>query len=384
MRRFFVSTVFASVVHYCLHVWGAETTQKASTRGGTRASVRVMDKRSLVSRQTSRDSSHDAGGGVNARRGGRVATAGLTAAIALSAVVMAAGGASSASAGQLETVTIATAPFEPTALAFYANARGLFRKHGIDAKLVVTADPGAGVAAVLAGDAQFTTTHAGAPALLRSRGAPVKLVAAGALYQQTTPTAGLVSARGKRFAVPRGLVGKRIGYDAPGTIAHVALMKWLKQGGVRDGDVTLVRAAFPDMIGALARGDVDAAVLPEPYLTIAKQQGGKLVAPIFGSVCASECLLTVWIARSDVDRNLAARFRNAIQEAAMWANRKQNDPASGAIFARYAEIDKGLLRTMARSRFGARLRLLQIRPWIDAYKEFGLIPEAFTAGDLVK
>ena len=39
---------------------------------------------------------------------------------------------------------------------------------------------------------------------------------------------------------------------------------------------------------------------------------------------------------------------------------------------------------MARSRFGARLRLLQIRPWIDAYKEFGLIPEAFTAGDLVK
>jgi NitT/TauT family transport system substrate-binding protein len=297
---------------------------------------------------------------------------------------MAAGGASSASAGQLETVAIATPPFEPTALAFYANARGLFRKHGIDAKLVVTADPGAGVAAMLAGDAQFAGIHAGGPALLRSRGAPVRLVAAGALYLRTAPTAGLVSARGKRFVAPRELLGKRIGYDAPGTIAHVALMKWLKRGGVRDSDVTLVRAAFPDMIGALARGDVDAAVLPEPFLTVAKRQGARLVAPIFQSVCASECLLTAWIARSDVDRNLAARFRNAIQEAATWANRKPNDAASGAILARYAEIDRGLLRAMARSRFGTRLRLPRVQPWIDAYKEFGLIPGAFTTGDLVK
>jgi NitT/TauT family transport system substrate-binding protein len=315
-----------------------------------------------------------------------VAKAALGAAIALVAVILASGGAaSSASAGQLETVTIATPPFEPTALAFYANARGLFRKHGIDAKLVVTADPGAGVAAMLAGDAQFAAIHSGGPALLRSRGAPVRLVAAGALYlRRTAPTAGLVSARGKRLATPRELVGKRIGYDAPGTIAHVALLKWLKQGGVRDSDVTLVRAAFPDLIGALARGDVDAAVLPEPFLTVAKQQGARLVAPIFQSVCASACLLTVWIAQSDVDRNLAARFRNAIQEAAVWANRKQNDTASGAILARYADIDKGLLGAMARSRFGTRLRLARIQPWIDAYKEFELIPETFTAGDLVK
>jgi NitT/TauT family transport system substrate-binding protein len=314
-------------------------------------------------------------------RGRRTVIAAFGAAVALLAVSAAPGGASS---GQLQTVTIATPPFEPTALSFYANARGLFRRHGIDARLVVTADPNAGVAAMLAGDAQFSATASGGVALLRSRGAPVRLVAAGALYLRTAPTAALVSARGKRFATPRELVGKRIGYDAPGTIANVALLKWLKQGGVRESDVTLVRASFPDQIGALARGDVDASVLPEPFLTVAKQQGARLVAPIFQSVCASACLLTTWIARSDVDRNLVARFRNAIQEAAAWANRERNDAASGAILARYAEIEPGLLRAMARSRFGTRLRLPRIQPWIDAYKEFGLIPEAFTVADLVK
>jgi ABC-type nitrate/sulfonate/bicarbonate transport system substrate-binding protein len=85
-----------------------------------------------------------------------------------------------------------------------------------------------------------------------------------------------------------------------------------------------------------------------------------------------------------VDRNLAARFRNAIQEAALWANRKENAAASGAILARHANIAPRLLRAMARSRYATRLRLRRIEPWIDAYKEFGLIPEAFTVGDLVK
>lgn len=338
--------------------------------------------RDLVSSLGRRDTPHDAEHVL--KKLSRTELAALGAVLALLAVSAAAGGASSAAAGQLETVTIATPPFEPTALAFYANARGLFRTHGIDAKLIVAADPGAGVAAMLAGDAQFAAIHAGGPALLRSKGAPVKLVAAGALYKPTAPTSGLVSAPGKRFVGPRALVGKRIGYDAPGTIAHVGLMKWLKQGGVRVSDVTLVRAAFPDLVGALVRGNVDAAVLPEPYFTVAKQRGARPVGRIFQSVCASECLLTVWIARSDVDRNLAARFRNAIQEAATWANRKQNDTASGAILARYADIEKRLLRVMERSRFATSLRLQRIQPWIDTYKEFGLIPEAFTAGDLVK
>jgi hypothetical protein len=55
---------------------------------------------------------------MNARRGGGTVLAALGAAIALVAVTAAAAGAaSSASAGQLETVTIATPPFEPTALA---------------------------------------------------------------------------------------------------------------------------------------------------------------------------------------------------------------------------------------------------------------------------
>jgi NitT/TauT family transport system substrate-binding protein len=175
-----------------------------------------------------------------------------------------------------------------------------------------------------------------------------------------------------------------VGVDRSGSIAHVALLKWLKRGGVRPEDVELTFYAFPDMIGPLSRGTIDAAVLPEPWLTQAQQQGAALAARIFASVCTRPCLWTVWLARSDVDRTLAARFRNAIQEAAVWANRKESRPAIDAILGRQTELPPNVIRRMTHSMFATRLRLVRAQPWIDVYKEFEFIPQTFTARDLLE
>ena len=105
---------------------------------------------------------------------------------------------------------------------------------------------------------------------------------------------------------------------------------------------------------------------------------------MFDAVCSTDCLLTFWIARKDISPDLAARFRNAIQAAAVWANQKRNDRASGAILAKYAPIPKPLIPKMARTRFGERLRPVLAQPWIDAYAEFGFLPSSFRAIDLVK
>jgi NitT/TauT family transport system substrate-binding protein len=308
----------------------------------------------------------------------------LGAALVLAAAAMVAGGAAGAPAGALETVTVAVIPVEPTAQAAYADARGFFRNQGIEAKILVLGDPNAIAAAVASGDAKFAAFNIGGLAIARSRGFPARLVAAGALYRPRVPTAALVSAPGKKIASARDLVGKRVGIDQQNTIAHIALLTWLKRGRVRADQVTVSEHPFTQMLGPLTRGTIDAAVLPEPFLTIAMQRGAKLVAPIFQSVCATDCMLTGWVARRDVDPALAARFRNAIQEAAVWANKKENQAASGAILARYTPIQPAVLKRMARTSFATRLRPALAQPWIDVYAEFGLIPQTFSAIDLVK
>jgi len=220
---------------------------------------------------------------------------------------------------------------------------------------------------------------------LKSRGAPVKLIAAGALYRPAAPTTGIVVAPGKRITRARDLVGKTIAIDARTTIAHVGLLAWLKRSGISEGDVTLVEfRGFAPILGPLRRGQIDAAVLPEWYLTQATQLGARRIAWIFDATCRADCLITGWMARKDIDPELAARFRNAIQAASVWANQKESRDASGAILAKQASVKVGLVRSITRTSFATRLRPSLAQPWIDAYAEFKIIPASFPAIDLLK
>jgi NitT/TauT family transport system substrate-binding protein len=292
--------------------------------------------------------------------------------------------ARSAEGGAAKTLTVAVGPIEPAALAFYAKDRGYFRKQGLDVKIKVLAVPVQGAAAVISGDAQFAGTTIGSLAVAKTQGAPVKLVAAGALNVAKAPTSALVAARGEQITRAGDLADKLVAIDAPNTPAHIGLLKWLKLNGVSAERVRFVYMPFPLMPGPLRRGTVDAAVLPEPLLTVVTQQGAKRVAPIINAVCPQDCLLTAFMARKDIDPEVAARFRNAVQVAAVWANQRRNHAASGVILAKYTGLDKALIAKTTRTSFATRLRLAPAQPWIDVYAEFGVIPKAFPAAELVK
>ena len=88
---------------------------------------------------------------------------------------------------------------------------------------------------------------------------------------------------------------------------------------------TIVYISFPQVVGALAGGKLDAAVVAEPFLTLALDEGAKQFATHLDAVCAKTCQLGFWLARASINPNLAARFRNAVQNAAVWANQDKND-----------------------------------------------------------
>ncbi len=310
-----------------------------------------------------------------------------TCVLALLGLLGAAGIATTPAAGravELTPVRIAILPLEPTAQAMYAKHRAMFRKQGIDADLEILSDPGQTVATLLAGDADFISTHVGAVASLKSGSAPVKVVAAGATYDPRGPNTGLVAGPGKTITRARDLVGKTIAIDGPNTIAHLGVLKWLKVNGVDADDVKIRFVSFPLMLAPLLQGTVDAAFMPEPFRTQALEQGATRIANPFRAVCSKVCVVTFWLARAGVDQNLAARFRNAVQSAAVWANQKKNDQASGRILAKYAPFDPKLIAKMQRSTFGTRLRVSLAKPWLDVYSEYGVIPASFKPGDLLK
>jgi NitT/TauT family transport system substrate-binding protein len=285
---------------------------------------------------------------------------------------------------QLRKITVAIIGVDATAQAMYAKHRGFFERQGLDVEITVVADGTQTVPAVLSGQAQFAAIPVPGLAALKANGGPVRGVAGGAVYEPGTLTTVLMAGPRSQVRRARDLRGKRVAIDFRNSIAHIAFLRWLKRAGVPQEDVDVSFIPFPQMIGPLVRGQLDVAWLPEPFATVARQRGARVIALPFDAVCSSDCLLTMWMARRDIDPQVAARFRNAVQAAAVWANQKRNQAESGRILARYAPVSPAVRARMARFSYATRLRLRMGQPWLDLYREFNLIPASFTVADLVK
>jgi NitT/TauT family transport system substrate-binding protein len=291
-------------------------------------------------------------------------------------------------AAQLPRVAVGIIPVDPAGQAMYAEARDLFRKHGLDVEVKTYLSGDQVRFALGRGEIQLAAMPPPTLAQAQTIGAPLRAIAGGAIYRPGVPTTMVVAAPGKAITRARDLVGKQVNVDFERSIAHLGLLRWLERNGVSrevaDERVKIIEYPFEQVQGPLLRGQIDAAPLPEPWLTWVLQRGARPIGLPFDSVCSSDCLLTVYVARRDVSSNVVARFRNAIQEAAVWANKKTNQAASRRILARYAKRPASQLAKMTRTPYATRFRLKMAQPWIDLYKDYDQIPDSYTVQDLVK
>jgi NitT/TauT family transport system substrate-binding protein len=139
-----------------------------------------------------------------------------------------------------------------------------------------------------------------------------------------------------RGTTPQDLKGKRIG-NAFASSGHYALMKTLQNGGVAEGDVTLVPLNVNEMPVALLKGRIDAFSVwePTPSLFIAQYPDrfssvGRQIGSGYLSVsrtCANQSPQSItllaagvaramrWLAESDANRQRAARWNQlAVQQ----------------------------------------------------------------------
>jgi NitT/TauT family transport system substrate-binding protein len=70
---------------------------------------------------------------------------------------------------------------------------------------------------------------------------------------------------------PADLAGRTLGVNALNNIAHLTVSAVLGVEGITAGQLSFVEIPFPDMTNALANGRVDAAFLPEPFLSEARR-----------------------------------------------------------------------------------------------------------------
>ncbi len=152
---------------------------------------------------------------------------------------------------------------------YLANEIGLFRKHGVEVELVSQEKEDERIGALENNEVDVLHLTADSAWLARARNLPIEEIF---LVLNQSCGADALIAR-DHIATIKDLVGKRVAIEGD-WITHFFLLYILNSVGLSGDDVQTVFMKASDVGAALIKGDVDAAVLYEPWLSHAKELSG--------------------------------------------------------------------------------------------------------------
>lgn len=213
--------------------------------------------------------------------------------------------------------------------------KGFMAKQGVKAEIKQFASGAVSLEAVVSGDADIA--FASELAVLRplSKGAKIAALAR-PLYSNNLM--GIAAKKG--IAQPRDFVGHTIGY-AKGTASEYYLNLLVSHYQLDPKSFRLVNVAAPEMVPAMARGDIDVMVAWEPWFTrlrtvvpdtkVIAKSGDENVYTLQYLVMASQSALAS-------KRDEVAKTMRALIEATDWLNDPKNHAEAAEILARTFHI----------------------------------------------
>lgn len=277
---------------------------------------------------------------------------------------------------------IAVAPFDGTALPYYAEAMGFYKKVGVTVDLTSFSSNGSVIAAAVAGGSiDIGSSNLVSLATGHLRNVPFTIVAPSGLFRLSSPTSMLMVPKSSPLRTAKDLSGKTIAVNALRTMSQFAPMAWIDENGGDSSAVNFVEVATRDMLPGLVSGHVDAAVIEQPFLSAdadALRPFANVYAAVGSSFLLSALFTTIAFARARTD--LVRRFQTATLAAAHWANLHHAETAP--ILAKVAKIEPSVIESMPRAAFGERLDPALIQPVIDVTVKYDG-GTAFPAADLI-
>jgi NitT/TauT family transport system substrate-binding protein len=263
----------------------------------------------------------------------------------------------------------------------YAEDLGLYEKAGLDVKLQVLNNPGAVVAAVVAGSAAISTLTIPGIALARQHGLPIVIIAPASLYSSDHPTSGIFVLKNSPIKTAAELDGKTMATRDIGNMSYYGANAWIDKNGGDSKTVKWVEITDTAALAAMKAGRIDAASVSEPALDDAIHgPDARLLAACYDAIARSFLIgayfSTAAFAKSHPE--VVRGFSRTIIEAGKWAN--QNHLASAKILAKYSGVP--VPPTNTRVTYAEQMRPADAQPVIDLLEQYGVIKGKMLASDL--
>lgn len=228
----------------------------------------------------------------------------------------------------MRAISVAALPIVETSALWGAIKAGIFEKHGLDVEVVPAQGGAQAIPALLNGDIQFAIGQPFGPfrANQQDLGIVVLTNYANSLAEGRDVNAVVASAASGITDIA-GLAGKRVSVNSLGAAGDVTIKAAVKAAGGDPASIKFVEVAFPDAAAQLDAGNIDAAWVPEPFVSQIVGKGGKLIMhPYQETIPGLPLLLTFTTAALiSSDADLVDDFSAAMGEALIWATANEGD-----------------------------------------------------------
>jgi NitT/TauT family transport system substrate-binding protein len=185
--------------------------------------------------------------------------------------------ADAAPGGPLEKprIKVAVLPTVETAPLQLAIKNGYFRDEGLDVHVDIAGSGQKTVEGMVNGE--YDIVYSTYPPLIQAHAksiADVKIVAGNSYAAPRT--AMLMKAKNSTLQTAADVAGKKVAVTAKGTLADLMVKSAVDTQNVDYTKIQFVEMPFPDMPTALDRGQVDAAMMVEPFVTAAERAVGAI------------------------------------------------------------------------------------------------------------
>jgi NitT/TauT family transport system substrate-binding protein len=257
-------------------------------------------------------------------------------------------GATGAGGGSVDQVKVGVIPIVDVAPIYLGAKKGFFEKRNINVSMESGQGGAAIVPGVVSGQFQFGFSNVTSLIIGRSKGVPIKVVAAGnsSTGVDGKDFSGIVVKPDSPIQSAKDLSGKTVSINTLKNIGDTTVRQSVAKAGGNPDSVKFVELAFPDMPAAVKEGRVDAAWVVEPFLTIAKQQGDRVIASnlvdTFPKLQIATYFTSEQLAKSNPD--LVKRFTEAMDESLTYAQEHPDEARD--ILASYTKIDPAVAKEM--------------------------------------
>jgi NitT/TauT family transport system substrate-binding protein len=223
-----------------------------------------------------------------------------------------------------DKISVAVIPIADCAPIYLGKAKGFFAKQNLDVTLSTQGGGAAIIPGVLSGQLQFGFSNV--PSLLIAQNKGLKFIG-------VAPGVASTGIRGHDFSailVPgdspinsaKDLVGKTVAVNNFNNIGDVSVRAGVKAAGGDPKNVKFIEVPFPDMPAALANHRIEAGWMVEPFVTIARSRGDKVVNWPLVDV-APKVMIAIYFASvqyANAHPDMVKRFKAAMAESLAYAS----------------------------------------------------------------